>query len=111
MRSYLAVAICCITAARPIPYVPLIERQEKLFVGALQPANHVANIYDFFNLSIHRQIHGQVMRAITARLLRISKVAMQGDAIHHTVTFLEHLPVPLEVSWHEGTARSAGNQL
>ena len=103
-------AIVSDRSARPVPNVPLIEGQPEPLLGALQSAHQVADIDDFFDLPVHRQVHGEISCRVAAGFLRISEVAMQRNCVDFVVALLQHLPVPVEISCHEGAARPAGNE-
>ena len=74
--------------------------------------HQIADRNGFRDLFFHAQIHGQILRTVAAGFVRsVSDVAMQRERIDVLVALLEDFAVPLQVGWHEGSARSAGDEL
>jgi len=112
MGHFLPVAVYCIAGGGAIPDIPLVEREPQLFGRPLVPAHHIANRGRLGNLALHAKVHGEIFLGAAAGVAFIvAKIAVQRQTIDVVVALLEHFAVPFQISWHEGTAGAAGDEL
>ena len=77
VRRYLPLAIHSGSAARPVPHVPLVERQPQSLVGPHAAPDHIAHGHDLVDLAVHVEVHGQISGRVSFSFLGVAEIAMQ----------------------------------